>query len=229
MSVDVRPGSLYLALRGRPLPPGIPRAVLLGFSVRKGVDAARGAVLGAAYSRGGLHFRGRRVTVTCPSRLTLGSGVVFGDDVVVEAYSERGVHLGDGVTVARGATLSASGVLAHQGVGITVGENTAIGARNTIWGQGGVSIGRDVLLGPNVLVVSENHGYLDPDLLIRLQPAVRAPVVVGDDCWLGAGVTVLAGVTIGPGCVVGAGAVVTADLPPRSVAVGVPARVVGTR
>ena len=49
---------------------------------------------------------------------------------------------------------------------------------------------------------------------------------IGDDCWLGTGVVVVAGVEIGDGCVVGAGAVVTRSLPPGSVAVGVPARVV---
>jgi acetyltransferase-like isoleucine patch superfamily enzyme len=52
---------------------------------------------------------------------------------------------------------------------------------------------------------------------------------IGDDCWIGARVFVLAGVTIGDGCVVGAGSVVTRSLPPNSIAVGVPAKVVGWR
>lgn len=52
------------------------------------------------------------------------------------------------------------------------------------------------------------------------------PIVIGDDCWLGANVTVLPGVTIGRGCTIGAGAVVSSDIPEYSVAVGVPAKVV---
>ena len=58
---------------------------------------------------------------------------------------------------------------------------------------------------------------------------VARPTRIGADVWLGAGVTVLGGVTIGDGCVVGAGAVVTRDLPPYAIAVGVPARVTGSR
>nr|UDH00760.1 acyltransferase [Rhodococcus opacus PD630] len=100
---------------------------------------------------------------------------------------------------------------------------------NTVWGQGGVVIGRDCLLGPNVVIVSENHVYSDEDMPIRFQGEQRLPVAVGDDCWLGAGVVVVAGVTIGDGSVVGAGSVVTGDLPPGSVAVGSPARIVGSR
>lgn len=53
------------------------------------------------------------------------------------------------------------------------------------------------------------------------------PITIEDDCWLGANVTVLPGVTIGKGCTIGAGAVVNKDVPPYSVAVGVPAKVVG--
>lgn len=61
-------------------------------------------------------------------------------------------------------------------------------------------------------------------MLIRSCPDILLPTTIGSDVWLGAGVTVLGGVTIGDGCVVGANAVVTSDLPPYSVAMGVPAR-----
>ncbi len=57
----------------------------------------------------------------------------------------------------------------------------------------------------------------------------RGGVVIEDDVWLGAGVMILDGVRVGTGCVVGAGSVVTKELPPFSVAVGVPARIVANR
>ena len=59
--------------------------------------------------------------------------------------------------------------------------------------------------------------------------ASKGPIVIEDDAWLGLGVIVLDGVTIGRGAVIGAGAVVTGDVPPYAIAVGVPARVVGSR
>ena len=64
---------------------------------------------------------------------------------------------------------------------------------------------------------------------IQSQPDIPLAKKIGQDVWLGAGVTVLGGVAIGDGCVVGAGAVVTHDLPCGSISMGVPARVVGHR
>ena len=54
-------------------------------------------------------------------------------------------------------------------------------------------------------------------------------MIIGDDCWIGRRVMIMPGVKIGEGCVIGAGAVVTKDIPPYSVAAGVPAKVVKTR
>jgi acetyltransferase-like isoleucine patch superfamily enzyme len=68
-----------------------------------------------------------------------------------------------------------------------------------------------------------------PDQGIAEQPRNERDIVIGDDVWLGARVFVGAGVTIGDGCVVSAGSVVSKDLPPNSIAVGVPARIVRRR
>lgn len=162
-------------------------------------------------------------------KLSVGRSVSIGDRVVVDATSVEGIRLGRAVTIDTGAILRASGVVRNLGIGIVIGDRTAIGAYNFLHGGGGIRIGEDCLLGPDVSIFSENHVSLDPDRLIRDQGELRAPVTIEDDVWIGAGSRILAGVSIGSGAIVGAGAVVTKDVPPLAVVGGVPARQIGTR
>lgn len=91
-----------------------------------------------------------------------------------------------------------------------------------------IYIGRNTLLAPNCVVVdSDFHAHWPPECR-HLDPGYEkdAPVHIGDHVWLGMGCTVLKGVTIGEGAVIAAGSVVVRDVPPRTLAAGVPARVV---
>lgn len=89
-----------------------------------------------------------------------------------------------------------------------------------------VTIGDRVQFGPNVSIFGASH---DTSVLSRIKfVEFGLPVVIEDDCWIGGGSTILPGVTIGKGSTVGAGSTVTKSLPPYSVAVGTPARVVRT-
>ncbi|GAB1539775.1 hypothetical protein NUACC21_24420 [Scytonema sp. NUACC21] len=112
---------------------------------------------------------------------------------------------------------------------IEIGENVFLGPYTVIYGHGDVKIGKDTLIAMHCRIVSSNHTIPEQNISIRSCPDMLLPVTIGEDVWLGAGVTILGGVTVGKGCVVAAGAVVTKDLPPYSVAMGVPARVVRTR
>jgi acetyltransferase-like isoleucine patch superfamily enzyme len=94
---------------------------------------------------------------------------------------------------------------------------------------GSITIGNGVRIAPQVMMIAANHVFTDVDRPIHQQGLEPAPIVIEDDVWLAGKVMVTAGVRIGRGCVVGAGAVVTKDLPPWSVAVGVPARVIRSR
>lgn len=120
-------------------------------------------------------------------------------------------------------------ILDCWGGSITIRENVFVGPYTVIYGHGGVMIGKDTLISMHCRILSSNHTIPDKNGRIRSKPDILLPVTIGEDVWLGAGATVLGGVTVGDGCVVGAGAVVTKDLPPYSVAVGVPAKVVKTR
>lgn len=228
MSAIVR--SVYQKLRGRPLPLEVPQHVLAEFVMRKSIQTIRGVAFGLSYrAQVAPHFRGRGVQVLFPSWLSIGRGVTFGDRVRIEAYCSEGVFFGDNVSIGSGSLVAGSGVIAEPGAFVRVGRRTAIGMNNVIWGQGGVTIGDDCLLGPGVIIVSENHASSSTEIPIREQGSIRAPICIGDDCWIGSGAKILAGVTVGSGSIVGAGAVVTSDVPPKAIVVGVPARVVGYR
>lgn len=133
------------------------------------------------------------------------------------------VVLGPGCEFERGVVLHA------YGGAIRCGQNVFFGPYAVIYGHGGVEIGEHSLIASHCVIVAANHTVPPAGELIRFQPDIPLPIKIGRDVWLGAGVKVLGGVSIGDGCVVGAGAVVTRDLPPHSVAHGVPARVVGAR
>ena len=79
------------------------------------------------------------------------------------------------------------------------------------------------------MMIAANQVFRDPDRPIHGQGIEFGPIVIEDYVWIGGRANIMAGVTIGKGSVIGAGAVVTRDIPPYSVAVGVPAKVIKTR
>lgn len=114
---------------------------------------------------------------------------------------------------------------------IEIGARAHIGARCVIWAgpaNGRILIGDDALLGPEVMITAANYRFNDGQPVTR-QASDEADVVIGNDVWLGARVMVLPGARIGDGAIIGAHSVVRGTIPPMSVAVGTPARVVSQR
>jgi len=113
---------------------------------------------------------------------------------------------------------------------IKIGENCTINSFCFIDAdKGGVEIGDNVLIGPHVGIHGSKYNYGSREDLIIDQGIVSKGIRIEDDVWIGSHSTILDGVTIGKGAVIGAGAVVTKDIPPYSVAVGVPAKVIKER
>lgn len=105
---------------------------------------------------------------------------------------------------------------------ITIGDNTFINSGTSIGSLSSVSIGNNVAIGNYVLIMDADfHNPLDHTL-----PGAKAPIVIEDDVWIGARVTILKGVTIGKHAVVAAGAVVTKDVPAGALVGGVPAKLI---
>lgn len=108
------------------------------------------------------------------------------------------------------------------GRNIMFGRDIFINSGCTFMDRGTITIGNGAYIGPNANLVTINHD-IDPD---KRHITYCKPIVLEDNVWIGAGATVLPGVTIGEGSVIGAGSVVTRDVPPMTVAGGVPARVI---
>ena len=111
---------------------------------------------------------------------------------------------------------------------LEIGDNSGIGIRCEIYGP--VKIGRDVMMGPDVVCYTSGHRFDRTDItMIEQGSSEPEPISIGNDVWIGRRVMIMPGVNIGDGCVIGAGAVVTKDIPPYSVVGGVPAKIIKSR
>ena len=135
-------------------------------------------------------------------------------------YAKRIIaKCGKHVNIERGAMFNAD---------VTLGDYSDLGVKCQI--NGPVSIGNYVMMGPECIIYTQNHKIDDlsqPMQQCGFQDFKK--VVIGNDVWIGSRVTILPGVHIGEGCVIGAGCVVSKDIPPYSVAVGNPVRIVKNR
>ncbi|MFF2483506.1 sugar O-acetyltransferase [Paenibacillus sp. NPDC058071] len=110
------------------------------------------------------------------------------------------------------------------GYNTTVGDNFFLNVNCKLMDSGKITIGNNVFIAPNVCIITEEHAM---DVEQRLEGLEYThPVNIGDNVWICAGAIVLPGVTIGANSVIGAGSVVTKDIPPDSLAVGNPCKVI---
>ena len=131
-------------------------------------------------------------------------------------------------SVDKSANIESGAHFSQGGIGVRIGANSGVGVRAQI--APFVTIGNDVMMGPDVLILTQNHEISRTDIPMRKQGYSESrPVIIEDDVWIGARAVILPGVTIGKGCLIGAAAVVTKSVPPYSVFVGNPGRVVRSR
>ncbi len=111
---------------------------------------------------------------------------------------------------------------------IRLGDDVRINRGCTLVSYAGITIGEYAIVGEYVSIRDANHG-MSPDEPMRCQKHASSPICIGRDVWIGRGSCILPGVTIGEGSVVGANSVVNADIPPYSIAAGIPAKIVKKR
>jgi acetyltransferase-like isoleucine patch superfamily enzyme len=142
-----------------------------------------------------------KVSIHGSGRILIGEDVLLYPDVHLETQGDARIELGDGVVISRGTHIVA---------------------------VAGVSIGKGSMIGEYASIRDANHTR-DPDRPIRDSGYSAKPVEIGQEVWLGRGVTVLGGVQIGDKATAGANAVVTRDVPQGVTVVGIPAMPIASR
>lgn len=128
---------------------------------------------------------------------------------------------GKNVNIERGADFG-------SGRGITIGDNSGLGINCKV--RGPLEVGNNVMMGPDVSIITSSHNTLRTDIPMSEQGSLpKKKVTIGNDVWIGTRAIILPGVTIGDGVIIGAGAVVTKDVPDYAIVGGVPARIIKFR
>ena len=168
---------------------------------------------------------GQNVALRHPHKIHIGSNVVVDDNCLLDAKGEsnRGIRIGDGVFIGRNTILSC------KNGDIELADGANLGFNCEVFSASRVTIGKSVLMAAYCYVIGGDHDFSDPTRPVLEQQRKSAGVTIGDGAWMGAGAKILDGVAIGDGAVIGAGAVVRDHVPAASIAVGIPARIVGSR
>lgn len=168
---------------------------------------------------------GKGVNIINPEYITVGNNVQIHDGVTLIARGEGGITLGDGVRLQHRVYLDTEKPDGY----ITVGERVYIGTGTTLFGHKGLEIGDDCLLAQGINLTPYSHIFDDPDDIIHNQGGRCEKVTIGRDVYIGMGCKIMYSGNIGEGSVIGAGSTVVKPIPPYSVAVGTPAKVIKER
>ncbi len=156
--------------------------------------------------------------------------MTLGSDVVVENYARlECVNKSSHLSIGNGTFIRPYAYLKADNGTVRIGTNCAFNDFCVLNGVGDITIGNDVHIASHTVIVSMNHVYADPGKCIFDQGTSHKGISIGNDVWIGSSVVILDGAKIGSGSVIGAGSVVTKEIPPFSIAVGVPAKVIKQR
>lgn len=194
------PGALGLALRQRLYP------LLLG-------ACGRGVVFG------------QNVVLRHPHKIRIGDNVVLDDNCLIDAKgtSNTGIRVGNGVFIGRNTILSC------KNGDIEIADGANVGFNCEIFSASRVTVGARALIAAYCYLIGGDHDFGDVSRPVLDQGRRSAGIVVGAGAWLGAGAKILDGVEIGANAIIGAGAIVRDSVPDKATAVGIPARIIGTR
>lgn len=155
---------------------------------------------------------------------SLGDNVEIYEQVRISSGNPKSIFIGNDIRILRSVTIST-----YKSGKIFIGNNVHIGESSIIASNKEIVIKDNVTIGPQTIIVDLDHIYKEIGIPINKQGFHCEKILIEEDVWIAAHCSILKGVTIGKGSVIGAATVVTCDIPPYSVAVGVPARIIRKR
>ncbi|MBZ2405262.1 transferase [Liquorilactobacillus hordei] len=208
----------------------VPKIYLISLGVKYISDFLRFYLIKFLFKKTGKRaYIGKKTEIVCKKKICLGDNVRIGNYTKINSISEEGLSLGNNVKIGEYSSILLSGGINNLGKGMSIGKNSFFSEYTFFGAAGGIKIGEDVISGQYVRFHAENHLFNEIDKLIKEQGVTRKGIVIGDNCWIGAGAVFLDGAELGNGCVVAANSVVTKKFPSNSVVAGVPAKILRYR
>lgn len=168
---------------------------------------------------------GAGVKIVNPHLISLGNNVKIYDNTTIIARPESEIIIGNNTRIQQRVYLDTERKTGYM----HIGNDVYIGTGTTLFAHVGLEIGDHVLMAQNITLTPYSHIYDDPDTVIIKQGGHCEKVTIGRDVYVGMGVCIMYSGNIGEGSVIGAGSTVVKPIPPYSVAVGSPARVIKKR
>ena len=172
---------------------------------------------------------GRRPRILPPLLLAGARRIYVGDDTRIEAYVALSVVAEGRIDIGSNCELRSFARLESDIGSIVLGDRCSVNPYSMLSGYGGLHIGNDVRIASHCVVLSSTHNFEDVGVAIQTQGVEGRATHIEDDVWIGSHAVIVGGVRVGAHSVIGAGAIVLSDIPPYSIAAGVPARVLKTR
>ena len=161
------------------------------------------------------------------NNVKLRSGYKIGDYCKIYSPKKNRIVIGNSFTLNDFSVIELSKSAKSVIGSIRIGDNCGFGEYSYINGVGGLKIGSDVIAGQYLSIHPQNHSIIENETeLFRLKPTKEIGIVIGNNVWIGAKVTILDGSKIGNNSVIAAGAVVKAEFPDNVLIAGVPARII---
>ncbi len=155
--------------------------------------------------------------------LVLAKNVKISKNVLFETNYGGKISIGENTEILTGV------MLMTYGGNITVGRSCSINPYTVLYGHGNLSIGNNVLIAAQCVIIPANHNFSDNTITINTQGLTTLGIKIEDNVWIGTGCRILDGVTIGQGAIIAAGAVVNKNVLPFTIVGGVPAKLIKNR